>query len=97
MTFLDVHVHRIRWLFLGLPVITKLGSRNTIDDRQQNTRLFFPTQKMPKRNPRVRSARASLFSVSTPPSAGGGVRPIMAYTGRLRPKGVPLIFQALGI
>jgi len=26
---------------------------------------------------------------------GGGAFPIMAYTGRLRPKGVP--FQALGI
>ena len=38
------------------------------------------------------SSSSSLFKVSNIP---GGVLPIMAYTGRLRPKGVP--FQASGI
>ena len=33
----------------------------------------------------------------TPGEGGGGVLPILGYTGRLRPKGVPLIFQASSI
>ena len=66
---------------------------DVIGDRSYHQLLEEVVKLKPQKNTGLNRIRThglcDTAAVLYPPGGGGGVLPIMAYTGRLRPKGVP--------